>query len=628
MMRAAAFALLAAAALFAANTAQSAGVNVTTYHYDNMRTGWNQNEAVLTQNNVLRGSGGQRFKLTKLVALDDQVDSQPLFMSGETIVNKGVHDVVYVATEGNTLYALDAATGEVLHKRNFGPPVSIDNVPGGCNNNGANIGIMSTPVIDAANNTMYLIAYVFTNGTSKYALHVIDLSTMQDVVKAVNVSGASRLTNGHIFKFNDSVARQRAALLLANGNVYAGFTSFCDFDADQVRGWVLGWKTGTLAPLPANDLTNRLATSPDNFFLSTVWMSGYGPASNAAGDLFFITGNSDYSGTTLDPVNNIAESAVQLSADLTTVKSVFTPDNAVGLEQEDGDFGSGGLMLIPPQPSQRSNFAVGAGKDGTMYFLNADNLNNNTTGAGRILGSYGIGGCWCGPSYYMDKNGHGHVVSSGGGSIGQWLVRGGAHPSLTNEFNTTGISGDQAPGFFTSVSTHDGGQDPVIWAVSHPDSGNGNSVSLYAFSNKQLFTAVAGSWPNTGGDANLVPVVANGHVYVASYQTLAIFGMSSAPSPAFEMPPAPVVHRVALAPGQHEIFGMVRSVSGSTITVAKRDGTMLTVDTSPAEKNKLFAEPTVGHGVLVRGKYTAMNQMAADVVMHAKDHAGMWQADR
>jgi hypothetical protein len=614
----------------AASAVVTAGVNVTTYHYDNLRTGWDQNETLLTPQAVQHGAGGQTFKLTSFIGLDEQTDAQPLVVTGETITGKGVHDVVYVATENNSVYAIDANNGAVLLHKNYGPPVPISELPGGCNNNSSNVGIGGTPVIDLASNVMYFIAYTNTQNQPKLVLHEVNLTTLEDVVK-IRITASAKLSNGHVMKLNENVTRQRAAMLFANGNVYAGFASFCDVAADQSRGWLLGWNGGSLTPLAANQLNNRLPTSPDNFFLSSIWMSGYGLAASAAGDVYFISGNSDYSGTTLDPVNNIAESAVQMSGDLSTVKSIFTPDNAVDLENEDGDFGSGGLMLLPTVAGQASNFAVGAGKDGNMYFLNADNLHNNTTGANRVLGTYNIGGCWCGQSFFTGHDGKGRVVSSGNNSIGMWLVKGGAHPSLTNEFTSDGISGDQDPGFFTAISSNGTTGGYVIWGVSRPNGSDSDSDSLYAFNATNgavLFSGVAGYWTNTGGNANIAPVVANGHVYVATTVGLSIFGLSSAPAATILVPNRAVAMRAPLMAGQHEFFGTVRAMSGWTVTVARRDGSVVTVDTLSAAQNKNFAQPRVGHGILVRGHYTTTSAMTADLVLHAKDKPVMWQPDR
>jgi hypothetical protein len=611
----------------------AAGQNVTTYHYDNLRTGWNPNETVLTQATVQHGSGGQTFKMTSFTSLDDQVDTQPLIVTNQTITGQsGPHDVVYVTTENNTVYAIDANSGAILLQRNFGPPVTISQLPGGCNNNANDVGIGGTPVIDAANNLMYFIAYTNTENQPKYLLHEVNLSTLADVVPKIRVAASGKLANGHTYHFNENVSRQRAALLFSSGNIYAGFASFCDVAADQSRGWVLGWQAGTLTPLASNELANKLSSSPDDFFLSSIWMSGFGLAASPTGDVYFVTGNSDPTGTTIDGVQNIAESVVQLSSDLSTVKSVFTPDGAGDLDEGDTDFGSGGVTLLPTQTGAASNLAVAAGKDGNMYFLNADNLNDNTTGSKRILGTYGIGGCWCGQSYYTNVNGVGVVVSSGGNSVDFWKIRPGTRSTLAESHSSAGIPGAQDPGFFTAVSSN--GTAPrtsVVWAVSRPDGSEAENISLYAFSGNDastLFSAVAGTWPNTGGNANIAPVAANGKVYVASYQGLAIFGLSSAPAATLPATAPPPVARIALAPGVHEIYGTVRAINGWTVTVATRNGRLVTVNTLTAAQNGNMAQPSVGHGILVRGTYTSANAMTAVVILHAKDHAAMWLSDR
>jgi hypothetical protein len=597
--------------------------NVTTYHNDNFRTGWNNDEGVLTPKHVRDGAGGEvRFRMQHFVGLDEQVDAQPLVMAGQHIAGHGSHStVVYVATENNTVYAIDGDSGKILLQKNFGTPVPIDALPGGCNNNSDVVGIGGTPVIDAANGVMYVITYNYVSNVQKYFLHKISLETLNDVAPKVRITASATLANGHHYNFTPSVTRQRAALLLQSGTVYAGFASFCDVSADQSRGWVLGWNASTLAPLAANEMTNKLPTSPDSFFLSSIWMSGYGLAANSSG-LYYVTGNSDYSGTTLDPVNNIAESAVRQPLDLSTVSSIFTPSNAVDLEHGDVDYGSGGFLLLPPQPGQQSNLGVAAGKDGNLYLLNADSM--------QMINSYGIGSCWCGQSYFTTASGGGRIVSSGGNAVGLWAVKAGVHPSLTNEYFTDSIVGDQAPGFFTSVSSLDS-NSVVIWAVSHPDGGNNDAVSLYAFNAPDgalLFSGVAGYWPNTDGNANIVPVVADNHAFVASFEGLAIYGLTSAPA-AVPTPPGNLQpKRISLTSGQHEFYGTVTAMNGWTVTVKRRDGSLVKVDTLAAVQAKNFAEPTVGHGVLVRGHFTGTNAMTADYVLHAKDHADMWRTDR
>jgi hypothetical protein len=267
---------------------------VTTHHYDTFRTGWNPREFTLNYANV----GSSKFGLLTSVPLDDLVDTQPLVVPGVNITagpSPGKHDVVYVATEGNTIYAIDASSGVTLLTTNLGQPVPR---PLGCNNNGPNVGINGTPVIDVPSSTMYVIAYTLENGVPVYRIHALDLGTLQDKVSSVPVSGSHTLDDGSTFPFNATYQRQRPGLLEANGNVYAAFGSFCDSSADQSRGWILGWKTGMLAPLPGNALDDRLASSPNTYFLSSVWMSGCGVTADESRYLYFVTGNSDYSGTT------------------------------------------------------------------------------------------------------------------------------------------------------------------------------------------------------------------------------------------------------------------------------------------------------------------------------------------
>jgi len=515
-----------ACAAFLVAGCETERIAVTTYHYDNLRTGWDRHEEHLKPHNVKSA----KFKMLHSVVLDDQVDTQPLIMPHIKITagsGMGEHEVVYVATEGNTVYAIDAKTGVVLLSPNFGPPVPT---PLGCSNNGPNVGIDGTPVIDHESKTMYVIVYTIEAGNPVYRLHALDLGNLTDKVPPVLVTASHQLSDHTTFNFNARYQRQRPALLLANGNVYAGFGSFCDFAANLSRGWLLGWKTGTLTPLPANQLNDTQATSPNSFFLSSIWMSGYGVASDSSGNLFFVTGNSDYSGTTYDGITNIQESVVKLSADLTTVLSLFTPSDQASLEAADNDYGSGGALLLPDLSGTTPHLTAAAGKDGRMFILNRDNLGGYTAGGpDKFVGKVDIGACWCGPSYFSHDGPR--IVSSGGTNVNLWKVQTSPSFSITSEGSSPALSSGQDGGFFTAVSS-DGDDDIIIWAVSRPTNNSPADVFLYAFEGKpsgstltQLFSGVAGTWPNTGGNSNIVPVVANGKVFVATNKQLAIFGL-------------------------------------------------------------------------------------------------------
>jgi hypothetical protein len=501
---------------------------VTTYHNDNYRTGWNSSETALTPATV----GSSSFGLLAKVAVDDQVDTVPLIVPGVNITAgkfQGTHDVVYIATGNDTVYAIDATAGTVLLKQSLGTPVSQ---PLGCNNNGPRVGVDSTPVIDTTTNTMYLIAYTQDSTGPAYRIHALDLGSLTDKMTPTIVAASHTLSDGTTFNFNAIYQRQRPGLLLANGNIYAGFGSFCDFGANLSRGWLLGWNAATLAPLSANRMNDLLATSPDNFFLSSIWMSGYGLVADDSGNILFVTGNSDYSGTTYDGVSNIQESVVKVSSDLTSVLDLFTPSNQASLDQGDVDFGSGGMLLLPDQPGSTPHLAVAAGKFGAMYLMDEDNLGGYSTTKNNVLGTYSVGNCWCGQSYFVDPNdGAARVVSSGGNQIKVWKVQTSAKPKLTAVAQSPALKTGQSPGFFTSVSSN-GNASPIIWALTRPLSRSSTGVGLYAFNPESggntmaaLFHANAGAWPNVGGNSNQVPVVANGKVYVASNKQLQIFGL-------------------------------------------------------------------------------------------------------
>lgn len=508
-------------------------VAVTTYHFDNRRTGWNSQETVLTPAVV----SGTTFGLLASVVLDDQVDAQPLVVPGVAItagLHPGLHDVAYVVTESNSVYAIDAKSGLVLLQVNLGAPMRY---PLGCQNNGPNVGINSTPVIDLPSKTLYVMAYTKDSTGPAYRLHALDLGSLTDKLTPRVVQESHTLTDGTKFNFSATYERQRPALLLANGNVYAGFGSFCDLQPSLSRGWLVGWNGSTLIPVPAKQLLNTQAKDDDDYFLASIWMAGFGPAADAAGNVFVVTGNSDRSGTNYDGVTSLQESVVKFSPNLTQTLSLFTPSNQAALDQGDKDFGSGGVTLLPDQPGSIPHLAVAAGKSGTMYLMNADSLGGFSTTKDNVLGMYGIGQCWCGQSYFQDPvDGMGRVVSSGGRVVGVWKVTTLPAPALVHVKSSPNIGGGQDPGFFTSISSN-GTASPIIWALSRPASAQAAGIRLIAFDPespgtvmKQLYSAQAGTWPTINADANLVPVVANGEVFVASYKVLKIFGVKPAAS--------------------------------------------------------------------------------------------------
>ncbi|HLJ29722.1 MAG TPA: DUF5666 domain-containing protein [Candidatus Angelobacter sp.] len=596
---------------------------VTTYHYDNLRTGWNSNEPVLTPANV----NSKSFGLLHSVPLDEQVDGQPLLVPGVTITTgpqPGKHDVVYVATENNTIYAIDASSGVVLLTRNFGTPVTMKS----CNNNSRNIGIMSTPVIDITAGTMYAMAYSSVGGVPTYILHALDLAGLIDKITPVVVRASHTLSNGTVYSFNAAVSRQRAALLLANGNVYAGFASFCDHNASTTRGWVLGWNAATLSPLANNELTDTQTPPKSSYYLSSVWMSGYGLAADGSGNVYFVTGNSDPNHNVYDGVTNIQESVVKLTPDLSSVSSIFTPADEFGLDQGDTDYGSGGVLLLPPQPGAVPNLAAAAGKEGNLFVLNQQALGGFDPNNKGKVDEVAIDGCWCGQSYFSD--GMGRVVSSGGHKVNLWTVQ--TSPVKLIKAGSQSINSGQDKGFFTSISSS-GFTNAIIWAVSRPTSFWDTRVTLYAINATSssgtlpiLFQATAGSWPNLGGNANLVPVVANAHVYVASHKQLSIFGLLN-PCVDTDVATSELATQNTLDSGQSEIFGTVTAINGAQFTLQDRNGNPVQADATSAIQNELSISLAVGGAVDVQGTFDANSVLQATVVQRAKDSSDLWPAD-
>jgi hypothetical protein len=606
---------------------------VITYHYDNLRTGWNDRESVLSYQSVSNGS----FGVLHTITLDDQVDTQPLIVPNETTtigVTPGRHDVVYVATENDTIYAIDASSGTVLFQQSLGNPVPT---PLGCNNNGPNVGINGTPVIDKAANAMYVIAYTLEGSMPTYRIHELSLANLTDIVPPVVVSASHTLTDQTTFTFNAAYQRQRPGLLEAGGNIYAGFGSFCDFSASMSRGWLLGWQAGSLTPLAANRLNDTLATSPNSFFLSSIWMSGYGVAADGAGSVYFVTGNSDPSGKTYNSVTNISESVVKVSSDLTQLIGYFTPADANILDKNDADFGSGGVLLLPKVASSPP-LAAAAGKQGTLYLLNRSHLGGYTKGGpNNVVDAKNVGACWCGQSYFdAASDSLPRIAASGGNTVTVWKVQSSPSVKLARAGNSPNLAGGQDPGFFTTVSSQGSSPGAIIWSLARPQTVPG-TVTLFAFSSEPprgsstlqtLYQAAAGTWESSGGNANLVPVVANGKVYVASYKQLNIFGLgSSIAHPAWPLPPFVAILRATPA-APHEVTGTLTNIRGSLLTLRTRTGKLTRVDDFDAVQQERSVALTVGEPLTVRGKYDAAGVLHAAAILRAKPSSATWPPDR
>jgi hypothetical protein len=614
--------------------------DVLTYHNDPQRTGWNKNENALTTANVAANSFGLVAQIGPDV-LDEQIDAQPLVVTQQNIDGFGTRNVVYVVTGANTIYALDAWSGQKLVSVNLGKAVPW---PQGCDNNSNTVGVTGTPVIDKQAQTLYLISYTLEGTQPTYKLHALNLSNLKERPGSPKVIVASqKLGDQTDFPFNATYQRQRAALLLSNGNIYAGFASFCDFKAAFSRGWVLGWNATTLAPLGASELTNRrtdTATAQCTYagnkpcYLSSVWMSGYGLSADNAGNIFFSTGNT--APGTYDGTLNLGESVVKLSPDL-SVLDLFTPSNAKLLDVNDTDLGSGGVMVLPDLPAEPlPHLAVAAGKDGRLFILNRDNLGRFHTP--DVPKNVQIDLCLCGPSFFEGADSRTRVATSGGHTLRTWVVDTTKSPQLTLEAAVPIAKSGQAGGFFTSISSNGtSARTAIIWAVGRPIGAN-KLVTLYAFdaatSHNQLtllWSDVAGNWQSKNNSSNIVPTVANGMVYVASYRQLSIFGLKR------PQPPAAVaalqVHQLAAVPVPAPeldtgptYWGTVLKVEGTLLLLELRTGQVLNVDIAPAAKAGQARIVAEGDSARVSGTMGPNGVFEANFLWRAPERS-LWGED-
>ncbi len=623
--------------------------DILTFHYNDLRTGWNSEETALTPIALKSGSFGLLFKSD---IFDEQIDAQPLILSNFPV--KGERkNVVIVVTEYNSIYALDADNGSVIATRSIAPAVPSTEV---CGNASDHLGINSTPVIDEARDTLYLVAAEWSGNSFDYALHAIDLATIgdpkvpfADKVSPVKVAASASLSDGSTYPFQANHARQRAALLLSGGHVYAGFSTFCDQNADVSRGWLLGWDALSLASLTPELTDRRPLSKVGSGRMGAIWMSGYGPAADNAGNIFVATGNSNlplpnetFPPMTVGPPTYLSDSVVKLSSDL-QVSDWFTPsDLAYGqrkMDQHDNDLGSGGVMLFPEDEATKSlpaKGAVAAGKTGQMYLMDRDSLGKlDPSGVNHVFDVQAIGPCFCGPSYFEGADGLPRVVSSGNNGLKVWRINSSGHSmvlaqdyAVSEPLGTTFFQG----GFFTSVSSNDHTADSaIVWAIRRPQlNAPTQSLTLYAFDAKDgalLCAADAGPWPmdqriGHGAAPNAVPVVANGKVFVASYKELRVFGTGSAAACSTTIAAAAPVSfaaRVQADPAYPEtgesgiVRGIIAEVTDAKMLLRTRDKT-IEVDLSNVLANGRYGNLDPGKPVTIKGTASAAGSFLADSI--------------
>jgi len=360
---------------------QSAGATVYvsnypgtfTHHNDNKRTGQNTNETVLTPSNVNQAQFGKLFSY----AVDGYSYASPLYVANVSIPGIGFRNVVYVATEHDSVYAFDAdgLTSTPLWKVSF-LQSGATTVPcadvGECGDIPNEIGITGTPVIDPASGALYVVAKTRESLSYVQRLHALDITTGAEkfggpVVIQASVSGSGDGTT--TVTFNALRENQRPGLLLSNGIVYLGFGSHGD--NRTYYGWILGYDATTLQQVLVFN------SSPDGTE-GGIWQSGGGLATDATGNIFFATGNGDFNADTGG--RDYGDTVVKLST-LGTVVDYFTPHDQGNLSVQDFDLSSAGPTLLVDQPGPNPHELITAGKGGTIYVINRDNMGHYNSGS-------------------------------------------------------------------------------------------------------------------------------------------------------------------------------------------------------------------------------------------------------
>ena len=506
--------------------------DVTTFHNNNARQGWSQSETSLTTANVNANTFGERKFLT--AAGYGKVYAQPLFASNESI-DGSKHNLVLVATATDQVYAYDDRTYAVVWHRSFTNPAAgitqqVWTDLGTCKDVNPDIGITGTPVIDRSLDRMFVVVPTKENGVFHQRLHAISLQTGADAVTPVEVSASMELAGNQGVVSTDAKHNyNRTALLEANGAIYVGFGSHCDGFQNITHGWLLAYKTSTLAP--AGTVFNATDAQANNY-LAALWMSGYGPAADSSGNVYFATGNGPWNG-----VSSFGMSDLKLPGNLDIANgSYFTVANQVALSSSDQDLGSGGIMLLPDGLSPKyPHLALQGGKTQIKYLLNRDNMGGYKSGDSGAVWQGTISGGFDGQSFFKDANGDAYVVG-GNSSIGTYLFNP-ANASLTLAHQTASPGGcmECRNGGSQSIVSSNGTAfgTTIIWVLQTPRSAGG-AISLYAYDAslmKILYTGIAGVWQpasNAGGTvgaAFVSPMVANGKVYVPTDGGVAVFGL-------------------------------------------------------------------------------------------------------
>jgi hypothetical protein len=536
--------------------------------------------------------------------VDDQIYAQPLVMTNVSILGKGMHNIVLIATVNDTVYAYDADdplsttpywTNSFINPPNIVAPNNTDeSAIGACGGNyfdfSGKLGIVGTPVIDPTSATLYVVARTKEFGVNfVQRLHALDLSTGLErsnspVVITATYPGFGSGSSGGMISFDPLRHNQRPALALVNGVVYISWTSHCD--NGPYHGWVMGYDASTLQQVAVfNDTPNGSQGG--------IWMSGQGPCADAAGNIYLTVGNGSVSAT------DYGESFLKLSPTNSgtrmNVASYFIPPNWPTLNSTDADLGSGGLLLIPG-----TTLAISGGKQGILYLVNRDNMGGVSSGLQSW--SPGSGQVHGGPVWWTAPNGSFmYIWVDSGNHLRQY--------QFTNLFNTTPyaqgatVGGSGSPGGILALSANGtNAGSGILWAtVNRINDANQSVVSgaLHAYNAQnvasELWNSDMVARDSLGSLAKFVPpTVANGKVYMATFSgRLDVYGLL--PFARLLVPstgPDGVTVRFAGSPGLTYSVQRASTLSGPwitivTVTVAD-DGVGASLDPNPPANEAFY----------------------------------------
>ena len=505
------------------NANSGGSTDVVTHHYDISRSGVNSAETTLTTTNV----NSMTFGKVGEFSVDGQIDGQALYVSQLAIPGQGAKNVLYVATENDSVYAVDAdsiggTSATIVWKSSVLPsgeaPADSASLP--CGNISPN-GITATPVIDRGRNAIYVVAMSksTTTGSIFHRLHALDLTSGKEraggpvTITATYPGTGGNSQNGTV-TFDPPVHHERAALLESGGTIFTAWSGLYG-DCGNYSAWVIAYSADTLAQTGAVDLV------PDNHG-GGMWMGGGGPAADASGSLYVISGNGfgDTPG-----MNSYGNSFVRLTpSGGLTVADYFTPYNTINEDNRDVDFGSAAPLLLPDMVDSngiKRHLAAGAGKDGNLYLVDRDNMGQFNATKNDVYQQIHISSSenHSSPIFFNNTV----YICPEGQTLKAFPV---TNAQLAASPSSQSAHQFGSNGAVASISAN-GTSNGIVWAL---DWGAG---TLFAYDATNLTNELYDSNQAAGsrdhfsavGGHFITPMVANGRVYIGTKTTVVVFGL-------------------------------------------------------------------------------------------------------